>query len=119
LENHADVARRVRDAIVARAPENVVAGGRARLALLIEHIIDAWIQTAKDRASGGSVFEYAARSSSNNRLLLNPLEPGLDNLTAEHRLFVAGRSMRDVEPSVVLKVRDPEGRLIANADDLA
>jgi hypothetical protein len=27
--------------------------------------------------------------------------------------------MRDVEPSVTLKVKDPEGRTIANADDLA
>jgi hypothetical protein len=32
---------------------------------------------------------------------------------------VAGRSMRDVEPNVTLKVRDPHGNTIANADDLA
>jgi hypothetical protein len=32
---------------------------------------------------------------------------------------VAGRSMRDVEPSVALKPRDPKGEKIANADDLA
>jgi hypothetical protein len=31
---------------------------------------------------------------------------------------VAGRSMRDVEPNVTLKVRDPNGNTIANADDL-
>jgi hypothetical protein len=47
-----------------------------------------------------------------------PLEPGLPNLSPQHRLFVAGRSMRDVESSVLLKVKDPQGRPIAQADDL-
>jgi hypothetical protein len=41
-----------------------------------------------------------------------------ENLTEDHRRFVAGRSMRDVEPNVVLKVRDPWGGEIRNAGDL-
>ena len=47
-----------------------------------------------------------------------PLEPEINNLDEPHRRFVAGRSMRDVEPSVALTVRDPYGKAIANADDL-
>ena len=48
-----------------------------------------------------------------------PLDPEIGNLAEPHRRFVAGRSMRDVEPNVTLKVRDPHGNTIANADDLA
>ena len=39
--------------------------------------------------------------------------------TTTERYFVAGRSMRDVEPNVALKVKDPYGNTIANADDLS
>ena len=49
-----------------------------------------------------------------------PLEPEIDNFERPHQRFVAGRSMRDVEPSVALKVRATRsGKTIANADDLA
>lgn len=108
----------VRDAIVARAPEHMIAGGRAALVAAIDTIAEAWISTADDQAAGGNTFAYA-RKKSPHRLLHMPLDPDLANLTEDHRRFVAGRSMRDVEPSVALKVRDPWGNQIANADDLA
>jgi hypothetical protein len=47
------------------------------------------------------------------------LAPEIPNLSAAHQRFVAGRSMRYVEPSVALNPRDPKGEKIANADDLA
>lgn len=107
----------VHDAIVARAPAHMIAGGHAALVAAIDAIADAWIATADDQAAGGNTFAYA-RKKSPHRLLHMPLEPDLPNLTEDHRRFVAGRSMRDVEPSVALKVRDPWGNQIANADDL-
>jgi hypothetical protein len=108
----------VRDAIIARAPAHMIAGGHTALAAAIDAIADAWISTADDQAAGGNTFAYA-RKKSPHRLLHMPLEPDLANLAEDHRHFVAGRSMRDVEPSVALKVRDPWGNQIANADDLA
>ena len=108
----------VRDAIIARAPAHLIAGGHTALAAAIDAIADAWISTADDLAAGGNTFAYA-RKKSPHRLLHMPLEPDLANLSDDHRQFVAGRSMRDVEPSVALKVRDPWGNQIANADDLA
>jgi hypothetical protein len=48
-----------------------------------------------------------------------PLEPEIGNLAVAHRRFIAGRSMRDVESNVALKVKDPHGNTIANADDLS
>ncbi len=117
LKNNAGIRLRVRDAIVNRAPERMIAGGRAALTVLIDDILDAWVATADEQAAGGNAFAYA-RKKSPHRLLHMPLEPEIGNLAEPHRRFVAGRSMRDVEPNVALKVKDPHGNTIANADDL-
>jgi hypothetical protein len=117
LKNRPNTRAAVRDAIVMRAPENAVPGGRAGLRALVDTLLDAWIETADIQAQGGNVFGYADRKSP-NRLLHMPLSPEIANLSASHARFVAGRSMRDVEPSVALNPRDPQGGAIANADDL-
>lgn len=117
LKNNLGIRTLIRDAIVDRAPEQMIAGGRAALAALVDDIFDAWIETSDEQTSGGSAFAYAKKKSP-HRLLHMPLEPEIANLLEPHRRFVAGRSMRDVEPNVTLKVRDPQGNPIANADDL-
>ena len=76
-----EFAAAVRDAIVARAPERMIAGGRAALAALIDEILEAWIATADEQAAGGNVFAYA-RKKSPHRLLHMPLEPEIGNLAA-------------------------------------
>ncbi|HEV2270823.1 MAG TPA: DISARM system helicase DrmA [Steroidobacteraceae bacterium] len=119
LESSPAVAARVREAILARAPSEQVTGGHVELAARIDQILAAWIETVKERRSEGGAFVYAGKPNANNRLLLMPLEPGLDNLGRSHRLFVSGRSMRDVEANAALKVRDPTGQPIAHADDVA
>jgi hypothetical protein len=118
LKNRPAVRAAVSDAIVARAPENAVPGGRAALKTLVDGLLDAWIETADVQAAGGNAFGYAGKKSP-NRLLHMPLAPEIANLSPSHARFVAGRSMRDVEPSVALNPRDPNGGMIANADDLA
>jgi hypothetical protein len=81
-------------------------------------VLDAWIATADTQTEGGNTFVYA-EGKSPHRLLHMPLAPEIANLSEPHQRFVAGRSMRDVESSVSLQPRDPQGRPIANADDLA
>ena len=83
------------------------AGDGQTLSSLIDDILDAWIETADEQAAGGNTFAYS-RKKSPHRLLHMPLEPEIGNLAEPHRRFVAGRSMRDVEPNVTLKVRDPQ-----------
>jgi hypothetical protein len=107
----------VRDAIVDRAPQEAIPGGKAALAALIDVLFDAWIATADEQTKGGNTFVYA-RNPSPHRLLHMPLAPELENLSAAHQRFVAGRSMRDVEANVTINPRDPWGNAIANADDL-
>jgi len=117
LKDYPSMANKVRDAFVARAPAGDLAGGHAALVRIIDRLIAAWLLTVTEQTAGGDSFSYA-RARSPRRLLHAPLDTGIDNLSPSHRLFIAGRSMRDVEPSVALKVRDPQGRTIADADDL-
>lgn len=117
LAANPDVIAAVRNFIVKRAPPSAVAGGSAALGAMIDKIFADWVSTAHEQAAGGNSFAFA-RKKSPHRLLHQPLEPEIGNLTPAHSRFVAGRSMRDVEPSVRMKVKDPYGTPIANADDV-
>jgi hypothetical protein len=101
--------------LVDRAPDDLV-GGKARLATLVEGLLDDWIAVAAEQTGAGGKFTYADRP----QRLLNPLlDPLLANLDPAHRRFQAGWSMRDVEPAVPLKPRGPEGERVAGAGDMA
>jgi hypothetical protein len=118
LKNSPATRAAVRDAIVERAPPEAIVGGRTALAGVIDGLLDDWIKTSDEQSAGGNVFGYAEKPSP-HRLLHMPLAPEIPNLSPAHQRFVAGRSMRDVEPSVAVQPRDPKGQAIANADDLA
>ncbi|GJE42624.1 DISARM system helicase DrmA [Methylobacterium soli] len=105
------------DTIVARAPEAAVPGGRAALRAQVEGLLEAWIATVDAQTASGVPFGYAQKKSP-GRLLHMPLERDWDGLEPAHKQFQANRSMRDVEPAVLLKVRDRNGHAIANADDV-
>jgi hypothetical protein len=77
-------------------------------------LFEDWIATAVEQTANGNPFYYSHRAQ---RLLQVPLDPALPNLSPEHRRFVAGRSMRDVEPNAILKLRDPYNNPIAGAED--
>ena len=117
IELRARAALGVRDLILARAPPAAIAGGTQALADQVEAVLNDWVDTVDVQTAGGSPFRYR-EARSPQRLLHQPLEVGVDNLPPAHKRFLAGRSMRDVEPSVQLKVRAPRGEPIANADDL-
>jgi hypothetical protein len=118
LKNRPATRAAVRDVIVARAPANAVPGGSVALASLVDGLLDDWIRASDEQSAGGNIFGYANKQSP-HRLLHMPLAPEIPNLSPPHQRFVAGRSMRDVEPSVPVQPRDPRGQAIANADDLA
>ena len=117
MRAHAALGARVRDLILARAPASAIAGGPQALSDQIDAILEDWMDTVDVQTAGGSPFRYR-EAKSPQRLLHQPLELGVDNLPPAHKRFLAGRSMRDVEPPVQLKVRAPKGEPIANADDL-
>jgi hypothetical protein len=74
----------------------------------LEHLKDVWLDTAEEQTTGGAgVFVYG-KEQPVRRLLQDPGSQKA-NMAAERSLFVAGRSMRDTEPVVGLRLRAPNG----------
>jgi hypothetical protein len=113
LSTRPDLRAKVRAAIVDRAPQSE----RTRVGAPLDKVLDDWMETAREQTAEGGSFVYADASLP-RRLLVAPLDPALPNLSAAHRHFVANRSMRDVEPNVVLKILGPDGQKIVNAQDV-
>ena len=106
LRDHPDVRQRVRDTLTQRAPVDE----RDAVGAAVDRLLEGWMTVAEQQTSGGDPFTYAKGAQ---RLLHDPLDPALPTLMPPiHRDFVAGRSMRDVEATVLLKVRGPHGEQI-------
>lgn len=114
LGQRPDVQEHVRSTLLARAPESE----RSVLQAAIDSLFADWIATNTEQTSDGGSFSYAGENLP-RRLLVAPLDPRLDGLRPAHQRFVASRSMRDVEPNVVLKILGPDGQKISNAQDVA
>jgi hypothetical protein len=99
--------------LVDRAPHDI-GGGKARLAALIEGLLDDWIAVAADQTALGTGFTYGDRP---HRLLHPPLDPAAPDDPVLRR-FKAGWSMRDVEPGVLVRPRGPDGEAVAGARDI-
>jgi hypothetical protein len=101
------VADQIRDRALGHrsgTPASVAANVRARAASLL----DDWASLAHERNSEGTTFGYAAEGVSKT-LLHEVLERGLDLADARERRFRAPRSLRDVEPAVLLRKVAPNG----------
>lgn len=93
--------------LVERAPADAVVGGHAALAAAVSGLVEAWLATADEQTGTGGRFYYG--HPRDRALLHQPLDPLLDSLAPDHRRFVAGRSMRDVEHATPLKIVDAHG----------
>ena len=102
------------EVLASRAPDDAVVGGREALRRYVDGLLDDWeavVSNLEPRVAYGDRRE-------GQQLLHAPLDPALPNLPDNHRRFVAARSMRDVEPNVVLRVRDPYGNRFSAEDVL-
>ncbi len=106
LVDHPDIQQQVRDAITHRAPVEA----RVAVGIAVDRLLEGWMAVAEQQTSGGDPFSYAKGAQ---RLLHDSLDPALPNLMPPiHREFTAGRSMRDVEATVLLKIRGPSGEAV-------
>jgi hypothetical protein len=115
--NRPQTAARVLALIEARAPPNIP-GGKVALHDYLDRLAKAWSIVADAQTISGESFQYGKYNSARS-LLHGSLDPSMPSLSMEHRLFVAERSMRDVEHNAILKVLSPTGGPIANAEDLS
>jgi hypothetical protein len=107
LKQNASVRAAVIDAILDRAKAADVVGGQAALRSVVEGLLDDWEAVVDDLTANGDKFNYAYPRE--RALLHEPLDPLLPSFKPQHQRFAAGRSMRDVEHTSVLKVVDPNG----------
>jgi hypothetical protein len=108
LQERPELQAAVRDTLVQRAPDHALVGGREALAKQVDDLIAAWLRVVEKQTEGGQGFAYA-KATPEGRLLQDVLGKGLEGLSEDQLRFRAGRSMRDVEPPVPLKLRDPYG----------
>ena len=68
-------------------------------------LLDAWANIATTKGD----LQYQREIGVAPPLLFDPLDPELDKQSKEARQFKANRSLRDVEPTVKLWLRNPDG----------
>ncbi|MBL9007834.1 MAG: hypothetical protein JNJ46_26485 [Myxococcales bacterium] len=81
---------------------------RARLRDRVNGLLDAWQQIATRYGD----LQYAMETGSAPPLLFDPLDPELAKKSKEAQQFKAHCSLRDVEPTVNLWLRNPDGTLV-------
>ena len=77
---------------------------RQKLQNLANELIDAWctIAHAQEETASGLKYQQYERVEGAKQLLWDPLDPQIAQLEAPRGRFKAARSMRDVEPEVLL-----------------
>ena len=68
-------------------------------------LLDDWVNIVTDLRQSSTHLEYQKEQGGGARLLFSFLDPELKDVGEKRRRFKANRSMRDVEPSVVLNIR--------------
>ena len=77
----------------------------------VQSLIDDWAGLAHEARQGGVAFGYARRDSGvSTPLLREMIDPDRDTLNDTQLRFRAPRSLRDVEPGVLLGIKTPEGQ---------
>ena len=115
ISENADMQGAIATYLCKRSRQAVVGGDTALRAQIAKLFAD-WEELVEQQTSAGGSFTYETRDASG--LLHAPLAKELAELDAKYHSFVAGWSMRDVEPAVRLKARGPDGRPVGNAGDL-
>lgn len=84
----------------------------------VEDLLDSWAKVARKQQEVGARLVYQRYERTEGKALLRmPLEKPDPDLSQDARKFKAGRSLRDVEPSVNLFVQRLDGEAVAPPAD--
>ena len=76
----------------------------------VQSLVDDWAALAHEAGQGGVTFGYARRDAGvSTPLLREMIDPDRNTLNDMQLRFRAPRSLRDVEPSVLLGIKKPDG----------
>ena len=87
-------------------------GFAAHVGNRVQSLIDDWAKLAHEAGQGGVAFGYTRGQGggASTPLLREMIDPDRDVLNDAQLRFRAPRSLRDVEPGVLLGIKTPEGR---------
>ena len=114
VENHGaetkNIARLIGDRAASHS-DDAPASIRSYVQQRAQSLIDDWARLAKDAKGGGVEFGYALGRGRGVSvpLLREMIVPEHDDLSDRQLRFRAPRSLRDVEPNVLLGIKTPEG----------
>ena len=111
VENHGTETAALARAVGERAhshADGLPDGFDAHVQSRAQSLVDDWAEIA-DKA-GGVAFGYARSRGITTPLLREMIDPDRNALNDKQLRFRAPRSLRDVEPSVLLGIKSPEGR---------
>ena len=86
----------------------------AKVRATVASLLDDWASLAHDRNADGTAFGYAALPGVTRALLREMLDPELALADPREQRFRAPRSLRDVEPNVLLRKVAPNGAAIGD-----
>ncbi len=118
VENHGTETAALARAVGERArnhADGLPDGFAAHVGNRVQSLVDDWARLAHEAGQGGVAFGYARSrdSGTSTPLLREMIDPDRDMLNDTQLRFRAPRSLRDVEPGVLLGIKTPEGRDIA------
>ncbi|MDE0164744.1 MAG: helicase-related protein [Bryobacterales bacterium] len=118
IEDHGDKTKELAESVGARAQGHVKglpADFGDNVKDRVRSLIDDWATLSHEAQRGGVTFGYSLgrESKVSAPLLREMIDPNRDTLTDTQLLFRAPRSLRDVEPSVLLGIKTPEGQDLA------
>jgi hypothetical protein len=93
---------------------------RDRVRAQVNQLLDDWSRIAMEYGKVNTALQYNQYEAGGAKPLLHHfLDPDLTTLPARHRKFRANRSLRDVEPSVNLWLKNMEGLALESPEDEA
>ena len=117
VERHATETRAIAEAVGQRAANHandLPPGFADHVRNRVQSLIDDWATLAREARQGSVTFGYALRDRGvSTPLLREMIDPDRETLTDTQLRFRAPRSLRDVEPVVLLQVKEPGGRNIS------
>ena len=115
VENHGTETAALARAVGERArnhADGLPDGFAAHVGNRVQSLVDDWARLAHEAGQGGVAFGYARGrdSGASTPLLREMIDPDRDVLNDTQLRFRAPRSLRDVEPGVLLGIKTPEGQ---------
>lgn len=106
-----------RAAAHAQMPSDEREALRQKVKRRAQDLLDEWAKIAHTKRQAGATLQYSSEEPGQPNLIFEPLDPFLDQQPAGARKFKTPRSLRDVEPSVNLWVKNMDDTVVEGDEE--